>query len=942
MKRTLSLVLALVMVLGTFTMAFADMTDAEMEAGALLEDLGVLEGDGEGNLYLDVELKRQDAVVLLSRLMDQEEIAKNFPVEDEMYSDVEDSFYFGYLAWAKADGTFEGKGTGEFGFDDVIDAKSYAKVLLTALGYEQDVDFEYEEVLEFANEKGIVAVDENGNVTRGTMAVMTVEALAVEMKDGSMTLAEKLEITMPEEPVVEATKVESVYAENLKEVVVVFDGEVDAMTAEDEFNYSTTAGDIDTAVLSEDMTMVTLTLVDGKVMTNQKEYTVTVSGVKAGDAKISAEKVKFTPIDNSLPTVVEIKSLGTKAIKVIVSEPVNKANVSSFKLDGKSYFGTSDVSGRVITLKPYNSSSTLKAGDHTLTTAKIEDFYGLKSLEQENEFVVVEDNDAPVVVEVKATLEKAVVEFDEDIDPDTVTKNSFYWKSGSVKKYPRTATVTENKVELDFTNNPLPAYETKLFINGVADYSGNKLSDAEVSVTALVDQTRPEVIDVRVSKDAKSITVRFNKNVDGLSRSNYVVKDDENENISVKSITRVNSDSDREFNVSLYKTLPAGLNTLTISGIADKTTLKNVMLPQTFDLNVGDLIDPESDEFTVTADGRRIIVTFDKAMDLASISEPNNYLIKVNGIWTKMPAETEFTPILNGKGIRIILPEYIDEDANTKYDAGTTVTGIQLMALKDSAGNVMMPTVQSYVVSKELAKLDKYDTKVTDNVYAALTDSKTIKIRFTQAIGEVKANGIKVENSAGTVLGANVTTNESNLVTVELNNSVGTAVYGGNIEKIIIDGSKIVTITGGEAQDETIIPSNMVDRVKPEVDVKKLDNEENVKVITQATKDSDGKATSSAVMELEFTEAITGGANAAFDLEITRISDNETLTPITDYTVSYNGKKLMITVNQSAVKDSAYTVKVKANASFLQDDTTAANKADESDTFETSSSLLEQ
>lgn len=944
MKRTLSLVLALVMVLSTFTMAFADnhVSDEEMKAAAFLNENDILQGAKEdGDLLLGNAMKKQNAVVLLSRLLGDEELAKNYPVEDEdMYSDVNDPYYNAYLAWAKADGTFVGNDEGEFGFNRDITVEEFAKVLVTALGYEQDVDFEWEETLEFAKELGIIPEGAEGIITRGTIALMTVETLKVEIKDGTMTLAEKLEITMPEEPVVEATKVESVYAENLKEVVVVFDGEVDEMTAEDEANYTTTAGNVDKAELSEDMTTVILTLVDGKQMINQKEYTVTVNGVKAGDSKITAEKVAFTPIDNTLPSIVEVRSLGTKAIKVVVSEPVEKVSASAFKLDGKSYFGTVDISGRVITLKPYNSSSTLKAGDHTLTTAKIEDFYGLKSLEQENEFVVVEDNDAPVVVEVKATLEKAVVEFDEDIDPDTVTKNSFYWKSGSVKKYPRTATVSGNKVELDFTNNPLPAYETKLFINGVADYSGNKLSDAEISVTALVDQTRPEVVDVKTSKDAKTITVRFNKNVDGLDRSNYVVKDDENKTISVKGVTRVNSDSDREFKVSLYKALPAGLNTLTISGISDKTTLKNVMLPQTFDLNVGDLIDPEAGEFKVTADGRQIIVTFDKAMDLASISDSNNYLIKVNNVWTKIPAETEFTPILNGKGIRIILPEYIDEDAGTKYDAGTTVTEIQLMALKDNAGNTMMPAVKAYDVTKSAAKLDRYDTKVSDHVYAALTDEKTIEIRFDQAIGEVKADGIIVRNSDNTVLSSKVTTNESDLVTVELNNSVGTAVYGGNIVSIEVVGDKIVTITGGEATDQTIGTVNMVDRVNPEVNVDKLDREEYVKVTTQATKDGDGKATSNATMELEFTEALKDVANIEFDLEITRISDGKTLTAITDYTVLVNGDKLVITILKDAVKDSAYTVTVKDNAAYLQD--TSGNKAAKSDTFETNKSLLEE
>ncbi|MBC7196295.1 MAG: S-layer homology domain-containing protein, partial [Deferribacterales bacterium] len=59
MKRTLSLVLALVMVLGMIPV-YAQAATPQEEAGKLLEQLGVLKGDQNGNLMLNQTLLRRD------------------------------------------------------------------------------------------------------------------------------------------------------------------------------------------------------------------------------------------------------------------------------------------------------------------------------------------------------------------------------------------------------------------------------------------------------------------------------------------------------------------------------------------------------------------------------------------------------------------------------------------------------------------------------------------------------------------------------------------------------------------------------------------------------------------------------------------------------------------------------------------------------------------
>jgi hypothetical protein len=921
-------VLALVMVLGTFTMAFADMTDAEMEAGALLEDLGVLEGDGEGNLYLDVELKRQDAVVLLSRLMDQEEIAKNFPVEDEMYSDVEDSFYFGYLAWAKADGTFEGKGTGEFGFDDVIDAKSYAKVLLTALGYEQDVDFEYEEVLEFANEKGIVAVDENGNVTRGTMAVMTVEALAVEMKDGSMTLAEKLEITMPEEPVVEATKVESVYAENLKEVVVVFDGEVDEMTAELEFNYDLDSNLTFSKVeLSEDMTMVTLTLQNGDVLDNQEEYELTVRGVKAGDTTLATQKVKFTALDNTLPTVASVSSLGTKAIRVEMSEPiqdiVENRSTNNFKLNGKPFFGSVRIEGRVIILRAFNEFTV---GTNELTVSGLKDFEQFKTLSQTISFEVVEDTKAPVIVETSATLEKVELVFDEEIDPNTVTKSNFYWKSGNTKITPDTYEIDGTKITLEFAEgDELPAVATNFYVINLADYSGNKMAETEVVVTPVIDQTRPEVVYAKVEDNNTDITVKFNKTLELASAqkiSNYEVKDNDDDTVSIKDVQLVNSNT---VEITLYEGLAAGVNTLKISGVRDRTTLNNVMLPFTVELNTEDKDAPEIGSVTLNDTNRTIFVNFDKEMDLASIGDSSNYLLTVDGVQRTLPAGTSITPVQNGKSVMIILPSKISNKTVVFTSTGNTnetyVSAIAVLAVRDVAGNLLKTSDYgtTQALSETSASLKKYSSSVGADVYAELVDQQTVKVRFDRVISNVTDSSIIVGGESGRIVA-----NNSEFVTIELNEKIGTDVPA----TVSFSAGQLQDIAGIDVPATTLNGVNIKDSVKPEVDLVSGD-----KLATVS-----GSVYQIEVPFSEDLKTIVSGITdeaLARDFEVVRVNGNKTLKAGIDYTATIVGDTVVITITANATPiDSYYEVRVK-DASFLVDNTLYINKAADSDWFRT-------
>ncbi|NLV77487.1 MAG: hypothetical protein GX023_11050, partial [Tissierellia bacterium] len=412
MKRRLSLLLAVVMILGSFSFAFAAEKTAEEEAGAFLMKVGVLEGIN-GELKLEDNLRRQDAVVLIARLHGAEEEAEKFPTDDLTFTDFKDPYYRPIIAWAVANNLVEGHTPERFGFNEDVTAQQYATILLRALGYNEEVAGKdgYDKALELAKELGLlenVEVEKDTAITRGQMAVLTFNALGTNMKDSDKTLADKLGIEMPEPDVLE---VEEVFADNLKEIQVKFNKEVDVDSAVNVDNYETNAGDIVDVTYADNVAVLLMK----DAMKNKKSYTLTINGVKDDNTTLSVSK-NFTVVDNAIPEVVDVVGVGTKAFKIVMSEPVVEKVAKSTKnytLNGSAYYGGVEVVGREIVLRPYGG---LKVGENEVTVKGLEDFAGLKSIETKHVFEVIEDKDAPEVVDVYGTLERVVVEFNEDID----------------------------------------------------------------------------------------------------------------------------------------------------------------------------------------------------------------------------------------------------------------------------------------------------------------------------------------------------------------------------------------------------------------------------------------------------------------------------------------------------------------------------------------------
>jgi Big-like domain-containing protein len=896
MKRTLSLVLALVMVLGSFGAVFAVDTEDKVEVGAFLETVGVLQGDEEGNLMLDNTLLRRDMVILLSRLMGVEEVAKDFPAESLTFEDITDAHYNGYIAWSVENALIKGHSEDLFGFNENVTAQQYVTVLMRALDYDVE-DEAYATVLADAKELGLcgdLEVENDDQITRGQMAVMTFNALGTTMNDSEVTLAESLGVEMPEPEVTEATEVENVYADNLKEIVVVFDGQVEKDSAELVGNYSLDKGEVDKAVLNEDKTMVVLTVDDS--MKNQKERELTVRNIKTEDGALKTQTIKFTPVDRAIPEVKMVEGLGDKAVKITFTEPVKGSTVkaSNFKIDGSSFVGNIDKDDtNVVILKLYRK---LSEGTHTVEIKGIEDFAGYLMVTTERDFEAKEDNEAPAVKSVDATLEYVTVTFTEPVQDSSVRGGSkAYWKateSTSVKNNSKVnpERISADTYKFDFTDKALPGYSVYLYLEGVKDYSDNVIDkDAPVLVNAVIDQTRPEVLNVKVNDDNDEIEVKFSKDISTKSaedRDNYELEDEDDKKVRFQKPTV----DGKTITIKLYKALEKGEYTLNLEGLEDKTVLKNTILPYSTTIEVGSVDGPSVtpvNEFSLN--GREALIKFNRAMTISGeygVSNPDNYSIEYQVVtkkadgsidtsesvgsmkYSSLPSDAEIQVFADGKSVIITMPEEIDDE---DFESKINLEAINVRKVEDEDGK----TLKHFSQRLEQKTIEFEITKAT------LKDSKTIEVEVNRVI--VSENKNMTLNNADVSIDSQEVNDDK--VTLKLSDHL----YATEGIEVVAAINTFDLLGGGTQKADT-------STIKDEVDPKLTEDNDDYGFKVSSTTDNQ--------FTIEFTEEITSANKDVYktQLEIERLEQSQKAKDLGqgDFNVEVDGNKLIITIKEEA------------------------------------------
>ena len=147
LKKTLSLVLVAVMMLGILTIgagaAFTDQDDVDYtEAVEVLSAIKVLEGFEDGSFKPDQILTREQAAKIIAYAMLGKTAADALTTGTAPFSDVAATRWSaGYITFCVNQGIINGYGDGRFGPADTLTGFQFAKMLLTALGYGKNDEF---------------------------------------------------------------------------------------------------------------------------------------------------------------------------------------------------------------------------------------------------------------------------------------------------------------------------------------------------------------------------------------------------------------------------------------------------------------------------------------------------------------------------------------------------------------------------------------------------------------------------------------------------------------------------------------------------------------------------------------------------------------------------------------------------------------------------------
>ena len=141
MNRTLSLILAAMMIAGSGSMVYArDFSDVDHTSFAgteidMLSDIGVIKGTGADEFSPDDPVTREQMAVFLFRLMlNKEEAGRNNTTK---FTDLYEPYYNGAISWANASGYILGTSTTTYNPTGGITMQDAMAMLVRALGQEK-------------------------------------------------------------------------------------------------------------------------------------------------------------------------------------------------------------------------------------------------------------------------------------------------------------------------------------------------------------------------------------------------------------------------------------------------------------------------------------------------------------------------------------------------------------------------------------------------------------------------------------------------------------------------------------------------------------------------------------------------------------------------------------------------------------------------------------
>lgn len=972
MKKILSVALSTAMAFSMFaTVAFgADAKLTPEQQFNALKDAGIVEGFPDGQSHLDRSLTRAELAKIITKATDLT------PVDATSYNDKNYAKHWArtYIEAVTQAGIMEGKNTEKKLFDPSgnLSVQELAAVLVRALKLEVPADANNtasewaKGFVEAAVKGGYIdaGINYQANASRSQaiVAAYAIYEASQVPTVASYTVSEAgkvVEFTLSNKEVVKVTlekalepnketevkfthneheythkvtyvttaaqKVASVKADNLKEIVVEFDGTVDKKSAENKLNYEVKDQKVDSVKLSDDKKTATVLLQEASNLPHQKETEIKVKNIKNEDGtKTIEDTVKFTAVDVKIPEIKEVVGLGTSAFKVVFSEPVQKSDVyatSNFKVDGVSISGNVEYSYPNVAIV----NAKLPVGDHKLTVSNVRDFSGLRIAPVETSFSIAEDTSAPEVVSVKSNdLKEIEIEFNESVKTWGKVYHNVSGNTGVVTK-------RDNKLLVTFSN-PLAVGENTIYIEGVTDYSGNK-ANREAKLIPTLDQERPTVEKVSVEQDGTtgyhSLKVQFSKKVKASSaqtRSNYTIKNSEGKAVSGTGLDKdghpySTPSYDAETNtvtVNLGTKLDTADYTLEVANVVDNAYVANTMLPYSTVFSAKQTLGKAITRVWYKKDGSdhvlyvqyktNVKTSGEGRADAAEKYEVNGNALKDVTVDVVSGDTVRFTSSKNSFGLEF--------DGQGKPLEGKNNVTARL--IQDSDGNYFKQG-SSYTLTAEVQQ----DSKIAVTE-AEATSRNEVKVKFNGRINSFTANDFRVEvsNEIGSPTATKTLAPDSAslsadglTLTLTFNDSNKLPAYLGAAKLTVVSSPSTSDAQGITIKTDAV---NLVDKITPEFNKDSI----TVKTATESTYD----------IILTGNDMVKLGQENDFD-RVIEVKLNDKKLDINKVTVGGNNQ-LIINVKLETVQDKSKYINVEikdsANSAlkYITDDQGNAFKGD--------------
>lgn len=765
-------------------------------------------------------------------------------------------------------------------------------------------------------------------------------------------------------------KVESVSANNLKNIVVKFSKEVEKKTVTSSnvkvYDGNTLVSGVTLNLLDDNKTLL---ITNNGSYSQLKEYKVVVENVEVkGDSTKKVEKAEKTVsvVDTTLPTVESVTATSPKTVEIVFSEPIQTGSGAGqfptsaavltdiVQVNGINVYATPDLTeintkNKVV----LNLNTPLTAGEHKVKVANLKDYANLPIAAKEFTVNIPADTAAPEVTAVEVlNKDKVKVTFNEPVDNATVQSNLANIKVNGAAV--NGATPKEGGRVYEFTLSQsltlAAVVEAKLEYKGIKDNYGNEVKEAKTfTFKAVDDTTAPTVTNVKVNSD-NTIEVTFSEDVTGFTGTTTVELYDKDNKKLPNAVTVAKKVIDGVASDKVYVLTITGGTSLsgahTIKILKDKVTdlsiRTNKFAEATFPVTLNDKVAPtitkveyvnEGSGTDFNSDGdqkdSKVTIYFSEAMDVATLTNKANYLIN-NTPLADVPGTVTLTPASDNKSVTIT----VNRGSSDTQLTFANNTDLRVIAVKDAAGNTLSSTqVNANLGSGAggLGLISLFDAAPTLNSVIDLTkieliSKNQIKVYTTNGylLQGIDPNKVKFADGSNNqlqslqVTGVNIASDGKSAV-LTLNQSLNANATFGSSSPVSVklyadEGAVSLTNGAKSAQLAASSGAALVDKVKPS-----LASTDPI-VIKTGTTDT---------IEVVFDEAIAFNSSVANDL-VVKVNGEVLDLVAGDFTVadgtSGDAKFEIKVVKSGIVGVSNITVELK-DGRYVLDQATTPNRA---------------